>query len=602
MLSLISIKINKMNSNWTITKVTTTIQSNSSLSGGKGVIFHIYDIQSNKYSEYFIKEVRRGSLYCKCTNSKCETYLNVFPGPLINIIPNGISKRRKLYKIDGTIPHSVLLEKTNYNGVDHYLDKEHTTRCRDINLRLCSATTHAAPREIRGRISSCEYTVDQSLKREWAKVATGLTEKNPTAPPTSLKRKADDILSSGSNIDNSIWGNFNLHGLNSVVNLDKIKYVKKKIKIATGLTSDSVPDSLKFVNLTYPVSERVQFIYQFERFTILTLPHELRGLNGNRVYLDGTFRWVNGNQTYKQIYIISRKVESDNKVRSVPVVFALMLSKKEEDYVLFLNKLKEIHNSKFPDDPTLNFKEISTDFEIAVFNACKSVMPTSTHFFCAFHFLQNMRKRINNICKGKQYFAVPYLVNLFNLLRGIIYVPWSRYRFLINHFFNFLENEFRVEVHDSYKIDYDSFISYLRIYYFTDTNKHSFINWDFNSQILDTGNVDVTNNTAEALNSKFNSITGSRYQTYHSLLSMISDYKKDFFENVTLSQIRDNKLRTRPKSLIRKYEVITEYLYEYEDMTTPEKLEFLLPLLTALHSIPKDPSVPYESLQSFLPN
>ena len=173
---------------------------------------------------------------------------------------------------------------------------------------------------------------------------------------------------------------------------------------------------------------------------------------------------------------------------------------------------------------------------------------------------------------------------------------------MINHFFNFLENEFRVEVHDSYKIDYDSFISYLRIYYFTDTNKHSFINWDFNSQILDTGNVDVTNNTAEALNSKFNSITGSRYQTYHSLLSMISDYKKDFFENVTLSQIRDNKLRTRPKSLIRKYEVITEYLYEYEDMTTPEKLEFLLPLLTALHSIPKDPSVPYESLQSFLPN
>ena len=301
-----------MNSNWTITKVTTTIQSNSSLSGGKGVIFHIYDIQSNNYSEYFIKEVRRGSLYCKCTNSKCETYLNVFPGPLINIIPNGISRRRKLYKIDDTIPHSVLLDKTNYNCVDHYLDKEHTTRCRDINLRLCSATTHAAPREIRGRISSCEYTVDQSLKREWAKVATGLTEK--------------------------------------------------------------------------------------------------------------------------------------------------------------------------------------------------------------------------------------------------------------------------------------------------DTNKHSFINWDFNSQILDTGNVDVTNNTAEALNSKFNSITGSRYQTYHSLLSMISDYKKDFFENVTLSQIRDNKLRTRPKSLIRKYEVITEYLYEYEDMTTPEKLEYLFPLLTALHSIPKDPSVPYQSLQSFLPN
>ena len=60
------------------------------------------------------------------------------------------------------------------------------------------------------------------------------------------------------------------------------------------------------------------FFHEFPDFWICAEPTDLRGINGQKWYLDGTFYAVSGLKEYQQVYIISTKSEERNKVARGP--------------------------------------------------------------------------------------------------------------------------------------------------------------------------------------------------------------------------------------------------------------------------------------------
>ena len=60
----------------------------------------------------------------------------------------------------------------------------------------------------------------------------------------------------------------------------------------------------------------------------------------------------------------------------------------------------------------------------------------------------------------------------------------------------------------------ENYISYLRFNYFTESKYKSFKNWDFTFTMLYENNMDTTNNSVEAVNSKCNSTILPCFKSY----------------------------------------------------------------------------------------
>ena len=137
---------------------------------------------------------------------------------------------------------------------------------------------------------------------------------------------------------------------------------------------------------------------------------------------------------------------------------------------------------------------------------------------------------------------------------------------------------------------YLKYVSYLKHYYFRWNARFSFNHWNYNREALDYGTYDCTNNVSETLNAKLNQNSNNGFQSYSTILSVIYHYKKNYYETVTLP----NTVRKRDKRLIFKYQVIENYLYQYDDLEIEQKEEKLIPLLVALSDIPSyGPALPF---------
>ena len=97
-------------------------------------------------------------------------------------------------------------------------------------------------------------------------------------------------------------------------------------------------------------------------------------------YLDGTFKCRP--LLFSQLYVIHYTYQD----HVLPGVFVLMDSKSERAYLDVFTTLQ----LQMPIDHQHGPEHFSIDFELAAFNAFKSVFPNATEAFCFFHFAQSM--------------------------------------------------------------------------------------------------------------------------------------------------------------------------------------------------------------------
>ena len=136
--------------------------------------------------------------------------------------------------------------------------------------------------------------------------------------------------------------------------------------------------------------------------------------------------------------------------------------------------------------------------------------------------------------------------------------------------------------------DFENYLSYLRFNYFTESNFKSFKNYSY--AMLYENNMDTTNNSAEAVNSKFNSTILPCFKSYLDICRYITDYKKSFYENKT-TELGLRAFKKRDPKLTRLYDIRRDYVSEFDDLFLDEKESHLIGYMCLLQEIPAEGAV-----------
>ncbi|KAE9534905.1 hypothetical protein AGLY_008197 [Aphis glycines] len=134
--------------------------------------------------------------------------------------------------------------------------------------------------------------------------------------------------------------------------------------------------------------------------------------NSRTWYCDGTFRIAP--LLFSQAYVILAEALGG----VLPVIYALLPSKKANVYKKLLNMLKTL-------EPDLNPDSISCDFELAAFTAIKNAFPNVQIFGCYFHLCQNFRSKLGELHLISRYKNEPEFCIHVKSIIALAFVPIS---------------------------------------------------------------------------------------------------------------------------------------------------------------------------------
>ena len=106
-------------------------------------------------------------------------------------------------------------------------------------------------------------------------------------------------------------------------------------------------------------------------------------------YIDGTFKV--GRAPFTQLYSIHAFLQKEGDTKQVPLLFALMSSRKKKDYKAVLKSVLQL----LPGEPSV--KRLVMDFEMAIWKAAESVLPEAERKGCAFHWANAVVSHIKSL-------------------------------------------------------------------------------------------------------------------------------------------------------------------------------------------------------------
>ena len=106
-------------------------------------------------------------------------------------------------------------------------------------------------------------------------------------------------------------------------------------------------------------------------------------------HVDGTFKLCR--EPFTQLFTINAFTRQDEFVKQVPLVHVLMSGRRKKDYKRVLNEILEL----LPYAPRV--KEVTTDFEAAVWGVFSEVLPSDKMKGCAFHWNQAVWRKVQEL-------------------------------------------------------------------------------------------------------------------------------------------------------------------------------------------------------------
>ena len=335
----------------------------------RGLIFNLR--RENEYFEYRLQEVYAESVRLVCSNAHkkseqinektgkpmqlCSATMKAIPSK--NTIPikekgQRASGSQKLYEIDPEVPWEVLSNVANWTLVH-----THTARCENSidENGLCRLLKHSDYCRPGGSSKNSAY---RPLQRQARQKVTALGESNTDRPPRDVIKSSLETIPELVNEDGVLVANAaELRGIKKRNEKAAIKHIRGQANLIPG---SEVPQRYESMTIDYPVTvagnqilqrRNMKFIHIEENMILFFLDEDLRLLNDNRCFIDGTFKACAYSRDYYQLVTIAVKMESEDGNRSFayPVVRALLPDKKERTYDKLWDNIKEHFRRVFPE-------------------------------------------------------------------------------------------------------------------------------------------------------------------------------------------------------------------------------------------------------------
>jgi len=151
--------------------------------------------------------------------------------------------------------------------------------------------------------------------------------------------------------------------------------------------------------------------------------------SSKRWFLDGTFKLVK--TPFTQLFGIHSFIRQGDSVKQVPLVFAIMTSRKKRDYAAVMQCVFD----NLPDE--LKVQRVTLDFEAGLWHVLGVMMPWVALRGCAFHWRQCIFRKIQALGLYTSYLHDEATHNYCQLLMALPFLPAEH----ISAMFSYLENK-----------------------------------------------------------------------------------------------------------------------------------------------------------------
>ena len=263
---------------------------------------------------------------------------------------------------------------------------------------------------------------------------------------------------------------------------------------------------------------------------------------GSTVFCDATF--YSCPSIAYQLFIT--RVYDETKNVYYTTSFTLMRGKTKEDYETVFRKLNENLTQNLDIDEEYEIKELHSDFEIQIGEACRMVYPNVEIKYCIWHMKRALMNKMNSLCKH-EIEENDNLLILYHMVNNLYLCHPDYVKIVFNKIKEKSLNE--------------NFNKYLK--YFEDTyiKLYNIKRWNYFDNYRH-----VTNNAVESYNAKLNNLFQKK-PTYFKLIyelrleeaSIINEYKKRQSGLIGSGNRRTTKL-------IKYMENITSKIEEIQNM------------------------------------
>ena len=463
----------------TLKKVTNSTKAQI-IKNNNGLVFHVFI--NGKYHQFCIHKRTSSTLNLVCCDRSCPARLVIETSFTVQL---GYRNGRWIYDIDPSIDRQLLLDVENWGACFHVCGRFCNSRSCKMNHKDTCKQSDTRPTWI-----SRDLVTEIKNKRKH----------DQASKPSKL---AAEVAAEG---DRQHMPDFQPADGRFQLGIDERKLRKAVYNInqrdTIPMTENGVPEQLiQYCTTTdqdgQPVFE--QFIHERPNFIAFILGSDLRQLNNQAWYADGTFEPIlnlkYGNANSQQFYQLVVKYELDDRVFCCILGQFLMKTRQTTVYIEIFNFLAALYTQTFPND-TVPFTppHIHCDYESGFASAVRQTFPTTNLIFCAFHFSQTQHRRLSMIQSKPTKNEI--LAEVWTCVKAIPYLPWSvRLReqlfVQLRYFGTHLESEEKRE-------KYLNYVDYLWVNYFEST-QFSFMNGTIFTYFLNSSD-DITNNSVESKN------------------------------------------------------------------------------------------------------